>query len=445
MLLEEERPAEAAEAIAEAIRRDPMNPELWFHAGSVALSRGETEFARAMFENVTRAVPGNNVAWYNLGHCHFRQGNYAKAESAYRQSIALAPTYPKAYVALGQMLFLLGRSDEGFALFTHFLTMSRPAHWRDVELRGLAHAGRGEFESAWVEFQEAWGRRIAASALSQRKLWDGRPAPDHDLVLSEWGGAGDAILFARYIPFAAALVRRVYFAAPRSLHRLLAPIPGLSGAVTHIGEAPADALVGSQLLLPVMEGRSPRSIPSSAGYLRAPVSGPMLDPTSGLRVGLCWYGNPAFYFDRDRSAPSLERLAPLFTVPGVDWFSLQLQGPRTASEAAMPVRPCPPVKDFADTAFLIKQLDLVISIDTAVANLAAAMGHPTWVLVAPVPEIRWLFGGTSTPWYSTARLYQRAHTDAWEEVASRIAADLAGLIEQRAATSGGVTNRAQSE
>lgn len=442
--LKEERMAEAAGAIAEAIRRDPMNPELWFHAGSIAISRGETEFARAMFENCTHAIPGNSVAWYNLAYCLYRQGNYAKAESAYRQSIALAPKYSKAYVALGQMLFLLGRPDEGDALFTHFLSMSRGTNWRDIELRGLVRAGRGEFESAWQEFEEAWSRRIADGPHSERQLWDGHPKPDRDLVLAEWGGAGDAILFARYIPFAAALVRRVYFVAPRTVHRLLTPISGLSGVVAQIGDAPADALVGSQLLLPLMAGCSPRTIPSSGGYLEAPTSGPMLDQTSGLRVGLCWYGNPAFTHDRDRSAPSLARLAPLFAVPGVDWFSLQLGGARTAAEATLPVRPCPPVADFADTAFLIRQLDLVISVDTAVANLAGAMGHPTWVIVPPVPELRWLHGGITTPWYSTARLYQRPHTDAWEEMALRIAADLSSLIRQRGESSRGVSDPTRS-
>ena len=169
-----------------------------------------------------------------------------------------------------------------------------------------------------------------------------------------------------------------------------------------------------------------------------PESGPVLEKTSGLRVGLCWYGGKACVHDRDRSTPSLSVLKALFQVPGVDWFSLQLEGPRTPEEEQFPLRRPPRVKDFGDTAHIMSQLDLVISVDTAVANLAAAIGHPTWVMVPTVPEFRWPLGtsstpeyATTTPWYSTARLYRRTHTDEWEGVASRIATDLAALVRAR--------------
>ena len=427
---------EAATALSEAMRRDPMNPELWFEAGTLAMRRLDIPFAREMFAACTMATPKDHEAWYNFAFSCFRLGDYTTAEKAYRHSIALAPDFVRGHIALGQLLYVVGQPDAGYAIHTHALAMPRPTSWQDRELRALLHVVRGQFKLGWLEFEDSWRTRV--QDRSKREIWDGETHRDRDLVLSIQGGSGDVVLFARYIPLAATRVGRVFVGALPILHPLLAPIPGLSGLYADLREAPQDALFASLWLLPRIIGTTPETIPSPGGYMTPPESGPVLEKTSGLRVGLCWYGGKACVHDRDRSTPSLSVLKPLFQVPGVDWFSLQLEGPRTPEEEQFPLRYPPRVKDFGDTAYVMSQLDLVISVDTAVANLAAAIGHPTWVMVPTVPEFRWPLGSsttpeyaTTTPWYATARLYRRTHTDEWEGVATRIATDLAALVRER--------------
>jgi hypothetical protein len=154
----------------------------------------------------------------------------------------------------------------------------------------------------------------------------------------------------------------------------------------------------------------------------------------GLRVGLAWAGNPDHGNDHNRSiAPP--RLAPLWAVPGVSWVSLQVGARAGALRGHAPdgavLDLTPALTDLAETAAAMEQLDLVVTVDTAVAHLAGALGRPVWTMLPALPDWRWLLGREDTPWYPSMRLFRQAQAGEWEEVVARIAAGVAALARER--------------
>jgi hypothetical protein len=156
----------------------------------------------------------------------------------------------------------------------------------------------------------------------------------------------------------------------------------------------------------------------------------LLKAPPGLRIGLAWVGNPDSTYDRDRTLPSHKFLEPLVRTPGISWQSLQL-GPRSVEAEALGLEPMPPVSTFADTAFVVSQLDLVITVDTSIGHLCGALGIPTWIMIPSVPEYRWLLDRDDSPWYDSVRLFRRSSTDDWEGTIGRITDALVGWISGR--------------
>jgi hypothetical protein len=187
--------------------------------------------------------------------------------------------------------------------------------------------------------------------------------------------------------------------------------------------------------LPLAFGTTLATVPAEVPYLFAPARTHVAErlPREGLRVGLAWSGKPSHKNDHNRSI-ALQRLAPLITLPGTAFVSLQ----REYREADLPVMAGLPIvrlddviRDFADTAAAIAQLDLVIAVDTAVAHLAGSLGKPLWLLLSHVQDWRWLCEREDSPWYPTARLFRQGPDGDWGPVIARVAAALAGLVEAR--------------
>jgi hypothetical protein len=193
-----------------------------------------------------------------------------------------------------------------------------------------------------------------------------------------------------------------------SLAPLLATAPGIAATV-----APGEAVKADVHLpfmsLPHVLGLTLESIPAYVPYLKVPEGAAVSVSGTGLRVGLVWRGNPEHENDRYRSV-GLDLLAPLFDVPGVTFFSLQVGADE--SDARM-ISLAPKLSDFAHTAAAVQVLDLVISVDTAVAHLAGALGKPVWILLAQGNDWRWLHGQEDSPWYPTARLFRQGRGRRW--------------------------------
>lgn len=420
------RYAEAAQLLQQAVAESPMDPELWFQGGTLAIKLREFAFARTLFEMVVRFTPSDAQAVYNVGYCSFRLGDPERALASYERAAALDPSFVRAHIARGQLLYILGEPDAGRAAFDTALALPRPSHATDQELRALIRVVRGEFAEGWADFDESW-TSARSDSLQNISLWDGSAEPNATVCLTVDGGFGDTLLFVRYAPLVRARVGRVIAALEPALVPLLRGMPGIDAFVESAAEVPPDARYAGLWTLPRKVGTTVDSIPAEVPYIPVPTEGPRLASTALLRVGIAWAGGKDCAHDFDRSCHDVQQLAPLFRVPGVEWHILQPGVTSLGLEAdAKPaaVQPLPPVRHFGDTGYVLRQLDLVITVDTAVANLSAALGVPTWIFPPTIPEFRWPIGAARSPWYPTARLFRRAHTRDWAGVAAAAASAL---------------------
>lgn len=424
------RLGEAAQVLREAVSQAPMDPELWFQGGTLAIKLKDFAFAKSLFGMVAGMTPGDAEARYNLGYCAFRLGEPEEALAAYEHAVALEPGFLRAHIARGQLLYILGRPDEGRRAFDTALALPRPDRASDLELRSLVRVVRGEFSEGWEEFDTSW-RLARRQSLATTETWDGGVDPDGTVCLTVDGGFGDTVLFARFAAQVRERVGRVVASVEPALAPLIEGVSGIDALVHDRSQLPEGTRFTGWWTLPRKLGTTEATIPARTPYLPLPADGPALAPFDGLRIGIAWFGGRDCAHDFDRSCHDVTRIVPILAVPGIEWHILQPGVEPAALDLPSGIRsrmrPMPRVRHFGDTGFILRQLDLVITVDTAVSNLAAALGIPTWIMIPTVPEFRWPIGAERSPWYPRARLFRRAHTRDWDTVAQSVA----GALEQR--------------
>ncbi len=275
---------------------------------------------------------------------------------------------------------------------------------------------------------------------SAQRQWDGSSLEGRSLLLHAEQGFGDALQFIRYLPRVAQRGGRIILGCQPELQRLFQTIADGCQIVVRGQALPAFDLYCPLLSLPRVFGTTLASIPNLIPYLRADAGEAgkwqqrLAEHCSMVKVGLAWAGSPAHKNDRNRSM-KLARLAPLGRTPGVRFFSLQ-KGEAAAESKTPPglelVDWTQELKDFADTAGLIENLDLVIAVDTAVAHLAGAMGKPVWTLLPSNSDWRWMLEREDSPWYPTMRLFRQTSWGDWDSVVARVAEALSLWIRNRA-------------
>jgi Flp pilus assembly protein TadD len=399
--------SDASVALAHFVRGTALH-ELLLHS----------EAAEALQRAVALA-PGDATAWLNLGVTFTVLDRLEAAEQALRRACALAPASAEAQASLGTALVRRLRLPEAAVAYRAALRL-RPdfaaASW-DL---GFALLLNGDFSGGW----EALRRRKPeeAAALAARGVtgaeWDGAALAGRTLLACSTQGLGDAIQYARYLPLLAARGIFVKLACDARLVRLLRCLPGMA---IHADPPPHDAWVALSSL-PRLFATTAQTVPSPAGYLTA-------DPAlvahwraalpAGRTIGIAWAGNPAHANDARRSMPPAA-LAPLLAVAGVHFVSLQ----RDCNPPPGVIDLAPQLVDFAETAALVRALDLVVSVDTAVAHLAGALGAPTWVALPHAPDWRWLLGRDDSPWYESVRLFRQRRPGDWTSVVAELAAAL---------------------
>lgn len=292
----------------------------------------------------------------------------------------------------------------------------------------------GDMPQGWLEYESRW--EIPAFSESEQHYpqprWKGEPFAGKTLLLFWEQGFGDTLMFVRYVSRAKALGGRVLLAAQAQLADLVATCPGVDEVIPHGSPLPPFDLQCPLLSLPAVFRTDLASIPAEIPYLDVPKRVPnrgnlglALAPSEGkIRVGLAWAGSSLFKNQAKRSIPA-EALAPLEGIPDVAWFSFQV-----GSQGELPfpgiVSLEPFLGNFSDTAYALSAMDLLITVDTAVAHLAGAMGIPTMLLLAAIPDFRWLMGRDDSPWYPNMRLYRQTRLGDWECVIRRLLADVAG-------------------
>jgi tetratricopeptide (TPR) repeat protein len=426
---------EAAGCFRRAIALKPGFPQAHNNLAIVLKRQGRLEEAVACCRRAIDLDPGFPEAYDNLGAALADQGRLEEAVASLRKALDLRPDYPEARDDLGVTLKEQGLLDEAIACFRTAIDLN-PAFPNAHNNLAMALLARGDLAEGWREYEWRW--RTAGMAASRRHFaqpqWRGEAGRGRTLLIHAEQGFGDTLQFCRYAPLAAAAGLRVVLEAPPPLVRLLRGLSGADRVVARGEDLPAFDLHCPMLSLPLALGTTLATIPSAPSYLHADAGqaevwrarlAAMGD--RGPKIGLAWAGNPATTSDRRRSlAP--DRLAALYDLSGLRFFSLQKGGPAAPRDAPL-TDVMDEMHDFADTAALVANLDLVISVDTAVAHLAAALGRPVWLLDRFDPDWRWLVGRRDSPWYPTLRLYRQPRPGDWEPVLAEVARDLAGLAE----------------
>jgi Tfp pilus assembly protein PilF len=467
--LQAREPQRAQELARRALAADARSP--WAHniMGNALSQLGQHEQAIASFASALALAPDYADAYYNRGNALLDLHHYDGAIADYDRAIALRPAFASAHSNRAMALAGCGRLEAALDSFdcaiaangadaeAHYgrgrvlhelrrLQDAASSYSRAIELnpqhapahvnRAMALLACGDYENGWSDFEWRWksaGSILAAEARElQRPLWCGdAPLAGQTILLHGEQGLGDALQFCRYATLVADLGARVILEVPAPLVELLAPLPGVAQVLARGEPLPQFDLHCPLMSLPRAFGTTVQSIPGPVSYLRAPAGNvaqwrARLAHSPRLRVGLAWSGSPGNQYEHHRRIP-LAQLAQALP-RDCEYFCLQTElQPADQPALAACLGMIRHVDDLGicSTAALCECLDLIISVDTSIAHLSAALGRPTWILLPFNSDWRWLQERDDSPWYPTARLYRQRRAGDWPEVLARVAADLA--------------------
>lgn len=439
---------EAAAAYSEALRIRPDYREAHHNLAIALRALDQEEAAAAAYAKVLALDPNSPETHLNLGNLKRAQGAPEEALAAYGRALELKPDMLEAHDGTALVLRALGRLEEAEAASIRALQISPDNP--DARLNyGLLLLSRGDLARGWQLYESRW--EVSSWTTPKSNLphpaWDGSPLDGKRICIYSEQGAGDVIQFIRYVPLVVARGGIVIVSCPLEMMPILRGFPGISGFIT-LGQVPPEFdLQVAMMSLPLLLGTTLENIPAEVPYLavepalRAAWRKRLARHRAPLKVGLVWAGNPKHKNDRFRSI-RLEKFAPLFEVEDVEIFSLQKGRGTEEIETSGPIKDqlidyTVHLTSYAETAALIAELDLVISVDTSVVHLAGAIARPVWTLVAMSPDWRWMYRRSDSPWYPTMRLFRQAEYRNWDPEIAAVRDELAVLAAARRGAAGG--------
>jgi tetratricopeptide (TPR) repeat protein len=427
------RLADAIGCYEQAVRCAPYFAGAHSNLSVVYQAAGRLDEALASCREAMRLDPTCMPALINMGATFQAQGKLDDAVATFQQALQINPNFAETYYNLGVALRAQGKWDDGLACLEQALRLNPNA--ADAHLaRSAAWLETCDFQRGWAEYE--WRQRspnFAIRPLPQaRPTWDGSPLHGRTILLRAEQGLGDTIQFIRYAAVLAGQGGRVLAEVQPRLIPLLRTCPGIEQLIPQ-GQAPPPFDVQIFLLsLPRVLGTNLDNVPATVPYLAAEAEWVAkwrqeLSGIAGFKIGISWKGNPTKELDQFRSTRLME-FARLAQVNGVHLFSLQ-KGP--GKEELDMVAEQFPITDlgsrldeatgaFMDTAAVLQSLDLVITVDTALAHLAGALGVPVWVALTVNPDWRWLRDRSDSPWYPTMRLFRQTRVGDWGDVFVRM-------------------------
>ena len=433
LFMETKRLPEAEVSYRRALELQPDNASAHYNLGNLLMETNRSDKAEASYRRALELNPDYADAHNNLGTFLLQAKRLSEAEASYRRALELKPDYADAHNSLGTFLFKNNRLQEAEASYRRALELKPDSAEAHTHL-GMVLLSLGRYIEAWPHFEHRYNPNMRTPFCVIPKLlfpqWQGESLVGKSLMIWQEQGFGDYILFVRY----ARLLRdrgvsRLTLICTPPLKALLETVAGVDAVITELASTDLHDYWSFPLSLPLYFGTTVDTIPATFPYLYALPT--RLDrwrdrlPTGRLKVGLVWKGNADQGNDVNRSLPGLTTLAPLWSVPGVTFVSLQKgQG---EEEAKKPPEDQPiihlgsDIVDFADTAAIITQLDLVICVCTSAAHLAGALGKPCWVLITSVdPSWIWLQEREDSPWYASMRLFRQQDPGDWGRPVERI-------------------------
>jgi Tfp pilus assembly protein PilF len=415
-----EQLAEAVACHEQAIRLAPRSARSHNHLGVALLEMDRIEEAIASYRRSLALDPNSHRTHNNLALAFKAAGRRDESLAGFRHAAMIAPRDAQSLRNLGIALFEARRFSEGLGLFHRSLELDAndaETHFHIAILSLLT----GDFETGWREYE--W--RPQRSDLSI-PTWNGAPLDGRTLLVRSEQGFGDMIQFVRYAALVKARGGSVVLEAKPELASLLATAPGVARVVEAVAPTDRFDMQVNLASLPGIFGTNLTNMPATIPYLRVDAGRveswrSRLGPRTGLRVGIAWQGSRTHSNDRQRSVDP-GRFADIASIPGVQLVSLQKGA--TKRPAFPLVDRTAELESFLDTAALVKNLDLVVAVDTSVAHLAGALGVPVWVAVPFAPDWRWLLDREDSPWYPTMWLVRQSALDRWDDVFARITREL---------------------
>jgi tetratricopeptide (TPR) repeat protein len=433
---------DAIEVQARAAGLSPGQARPWVVHGDMLMAAYRADEALESYARAIAAEPDDADVYVSRGLALRQVGRLDEAVESFAAALDRAPQSAPAHLNLGVALGDLGRFDEARASHERARALAPDEPLVDWNI-GLMSLETGAYRAGWPLYERRW--RLSGAKpprATARPLWLGDAAPQGRTILL-WGeqGFGDQIQFLRFAPLVAARGARVLLEVDRDLLRLVrrdAGIDAIAAADTPHPDGAFD-LHCPLMSLPLALGIDLETLPPPGAAIAVPSKlvatwAERIGARSGPKIGIAWSGNPVHANDARRSIP-LVRFAGLLD-PAATWISLQ-RHIRERDRAALDDLPSllhfgDGLADFADTAALCAQCDLVIAVDTSVVHLAGALGRPVWILLPFAADWRWLRGRADSPWYPTATLYRQERPGDWDGVLARVARDLATWIAMSA-------------
>jgi len=403
----------ALASFRQALALAPADPGCANNLGATLLNLGCPQEAEAILAHAHASAPYHEGIAGNLAEAWRVLDRLDAAEALCRELMAAEPQSAVAHRRLGMVRADGGQLDDAIALLRRAVELAPDEVETHIGL-ALALLAAGRYGEGWREYE--WRRRLPAWRADEPPLpgWGGEGLDGRAILL--WGeqGIGDSVQFLRFAPAVKALGATVLLKVDAALGPLAAGAAGIDRLAGDGSLPPADCQA-SLHSLPVLLGVTLDSLPP-------PLPPPLpeaarqrwrsrLAPVEGLRVGLAWAGNAAHRLDTRRSLPP-EALAVLDEIPGLEWINLQL-GPRRAEFGGRGWDFADHLTDLAETAALIAELDVVVTVDTVIAHLAGTMGRPVLLLLPLAAEWRWLRGRADSPWYPSVRLFRQQRPGDW--------------------------------
>lgn len=424
----------AVDLYGKALALSRANPDIYNNLGVALRQLGKLETSVACYRRALSLRPNNAGVYSNMGNALREMGRLEVAKASHRQAVKLAPKSPEAYYNLGLVLRDLGEIEAAFSCFDRALELNPEhidCHWD----RALTKLLAGDYPGGFDEYEWRWKLdRSPARGFSQ-PAWDGSAMKGKTILIHQEQGFGDMIQFVRYLP---EVKKRsganVVVEVQPELARLFSTVAGVDKVVNKGADLPKfDAWLPMLSLARVLGITGDAVGGETPPYLSPPELHPVQLPAnlgSARKIGISWAGKPTHQNDHNRSC-GFEHFVELLGLPGCGFYSLQ-KGPAAVEIREMGAAPLvvdlgSRLGDFAETAAVIRQLDLVITVDTAVAHLAGALGTPVWVALPFVPDWRWGLGAADTPWYPSMRLFRQRRPAAWHQVFTDIRKALSEL------------------
>jgi tetratricopeptide (TPR) repeat protein len=424
----------ALNSYAKAIALKPDYAKAYVARANVLDKLGQSDAAIACLDAAISIDSDCVEAYYNRGFMLKRRGHLDAAIASYDQAVARAHGFAEAYLGRGDALVQKNELEGAIASFNKAISV-RPdfalANWA----KSLTLLLSGDFEGGWALHEWRW--KIAKDDKDLRSyvkpLWLGNESlKGKTILLYGEQGLGDWIQFCRYAPLISAMGAKVVLEAPASLIELAKSLEAVDELVLAGSAVPGFDYHCPLLTLPLAVKTDLETIPNSPAYLRSDFERvskwtDRLGSKSRTRIGVVWSGNVTHGNDQNRSIP-IGSLLPCLP-GGFEYVSLQKEtreSDRIALEGNSSLRRFDEaIEDFSDTAALCELMDVVISVDTSVAHLSAALGKETWVLLPFAPDWRWMLGRDKSPWYPTVLLFRQTRPGDWSDVFERVATELA--------------------